>query len=380
MSTAQTHARVPETGLVFPTFRFTGSHREIGEQFGTACTDLIHRHLEKALARLASKSGVARAAALEKALAYRPYVLRYVPFLDDEIQGVAAGARISLAEAYLLQLRAEVATPLATPDGSDDTNECTTFAVLPEATSNGVTLVGQNADLPAFYGEIAVVAEITPDPSPRSGEDTPAVLMLLPAGQVSYIGINDRGLGVFANFVTCDGWRLGLPRYMLSRLALTQDSVDAAIAAVRAARRASSRNLIMADARGTAADLETTPARDARLDPEDGLLAHANHYVAEALLGEERSAPASVANSRIRMARMQELLREHHGRLDAATMQTIMRDRACYPDTICRAPSDSAGSDMMTFASVIAEPSEGRLSVAVGPPHENPYVTYQFSR
>jgi hypothetical protein len=61
-------------------------------------------------------------------------------------------------------------------------------------------------------------------------------------------------------------------------------------------------------------------------------------------------------------------------------MQTIMRDRACYPDTICRAPSDSAGSDMMTFASVIAEPSEGRLSVAVGPPHENPYVTYQFSR
>jgi isopenicillin-N N-acyltransferase-like protein len=203
--------------------------------------------------------------------------------------------------------------------------------------------------------------------------------MVLPAGQVSYIGINDRGLGVFANFVTCDGWRRGFPRYFLSRLALTEASVDGAIERVRAVRRASSRNLIMLDSHGAAADLETTPTRDARLDPENGLLAHSNHYVHESLYDEERSPAKNVANSRVRLEQMRNLLAEGHGQLDAERMQAIMRDRTCYPDTLCRMPGDDPDSDTITFASVIAEPSEGRMWVAVGPPNENPYVPLSFA-
>lgn len=353
---------------VFPTYRFAGSHQQIGEQFGEACRDLIARHLDKALGRLSQRSSLGREDALAKALAYRPWVQRYAAFFDDEIEGVARGAGISLAEAYLLQLRAEVATPV----DPDDVSECTTFAVQPEATADGIGLVGQNADLPAFYGEIAIVAEIVPDDAPR-------VLMLMPAGQVSYIGINDRGLGVFANFVTCDGWRIGFPRYLFSRLALTHDTVDDAIAAVRGVRRASSRNLIMLDGRGVAADLETTPTADARLDPEDGILAHANHYVAPSLQAEERSPERYVANSRARQQQMRALLAERRGRLDADAMEEILRDRACYPDTLCRMPGDDPGSDTITFASVIAEPSKGRMRVAVGPPNEHPYVEHALS-
>jgi isopenicillin-N N-acyltransferase-like protein len=356
----------------FPFFRFSGTHREIGEQFGEACIDLIERHLAKALGRLEARSGIDRDEALRRALAYRPYVLRYAPWFDEEIHGLAAGAGLTLPEAYLLQLRAEVATPVTPADDIESNDECTTFAVQPEATSNGIGLVGQNADLPAFYGEIAIVAEIVPD-------DQPAVLKLMPAGQVSYIGINDRGLGVFANFLTCDGWRHGLPRYMYSRLALTRSTVDAAVEAVRGVRRASSRNLIMLDAQGTAADLETTALHDARLDPDDGLLAHSNHYVAEALLHEERSKDKSVANSRVRLRQMQDLLRARRGALNAETMQEIMRDRTCYPDTQCRMPGDDPDSDTITFASVIAEPAEGRMWVAVGPPNEHAYQRYEFS-
>lgn len=352
----------------FAKHRFAGSHREIGEQFGEACRELIGRHLDKALTRLDQRSSIGRDEALAKALTYRPWVQRYAAFFDDEIEGVSRGAGISFAEAYLLQLRAEVATPV----DPDDASECTTFAVQPEATANGIGLVGQNADLPAFYGEIAIVAEIVPDDAPR-------VLMVMPAGQVSYIGINDRGLGVFANFVTCDGWRMGFPRYLLSRLALTHETVDDAIAAVRGVRRASSRNLIMLDARGTAADLETTATADARLEPDDGILAHANHYVAPTLLADERSPERSVANSRARLRQMQSLLGEKHGRLDADTMEGILRDRACYPDALCRMPGDDSNSDVITFASVIAEPSAGRMRVAVGPPNQHRYVEHQLS-
>jgi isopenicillin-N N-acyltransferase-like protein len=251
-------------------------------------------------------------------------------------------------------------------------DECTTFAVLAEATADGAPLVGQNADLPAFYGEIGVVLELVPD-------DAPAVLMLTPAGQVSYIGINDRGLGVFANYLTCDGWRVGYPRYLLSRLALTRETVDDAIAAVRGVPRASSRNLIMLDAHGTAADLETTPTSDARLDPEDGLLAHSNHYVAASLRAEERSPETPRRNSEARLARMRDLLAAARGRLDVGAMQDLLRDRATYPDTLCRMPGDAAWSDVITFASLIAAPTRGKLWVAVGPPNEHPYRRYAFA-
>lgn len=354
-------------GRIFPFHRFSGAHREIGEQFGEACRDLIHRHLDTVLSRLGERNGASLDEGLAKAMGYRPFVQQDAPFFDDEIQGMAHAAGLTLPEAYLLQLRAEAATPIL----DDETNECTTFAVQPEATANGIGLVGQNADLPAFYGEIAITAEIRAD-------DQPSVLMVLPAGQVSYIGINDRGLGVFANFVTCDGWRKGFPRYLLARLALTEDTVDGAIERVRSVRRASSRNLIMLDSHGAAADLETTPTRDARLDPENGLLAHSNHYVHASLHDEERSPAKNVANSRVRLQQMQDLLAANRGRLDAERMQTIMRDRTCYPDTLCRMPGDDPDSDTITFASVIAEPGEGRMWVAVGPPNENPYVPLAF--
>ncbi|HET7034492.1 MAG TPA: C45 family peptidase [Thermomicrobiaceae bacterium] len=367
--TSQT--QVPDT---FPFYRLSGTHREIGRQFGAACAELIHRHQARAVERLQRVQGVPLEAALAAALRFRPYVLEHAPFLDEEVQGVAEGAGLSLAEAYLLQLRAELGTPsiVRAPVAveAEAGDECTSYAVLAEATSDGSPLVGQNADLPAFYSEIGVVLEIVPDDQPR-------VLMLTPAGQVSYIGMNDQGLGIFANFVTCDGWRLGFPRYFLSRLGLSQESVDGAIAAVRAVPRASSRNLMLLDRHG-AADLETTPTRDARLEPEDGLLAHSNHYVAASLQGEERSKDPGLSNSRVRLGRMRELLAERRGELDAGVMQEVLRDRACYPDTICRMPGDGA-SDVITFASVIAAPSAGEMWVAVGPPNEHAYQHHHFS-
>ncbi len=368
-----------EDPRTFPFYRLRGTHRVIGQQFGDACADLIRQHRDRVLARLDTQAGMSAKHALSTAMYYRDYVVAHAPFLDEEIQGVAEGARIPLPEAYLLQLRAEVAAPVTAapaplPAGAsvEAGDECTTFAVLAEGTSDGIPLIGQNADLPVFYGEIGVVVEIAPD-------DAPAVLMLTPAGQVSYIGINAQGLGIFANFLTCDGWRVGYPRYLLSRLALTKDTVEEAIAAIRSVPRASSRNLILLDAQGTAADLETTPTNDARLDPENGLLAHSNHYVAEDLGNEDRSAERPRHNSRVRLERMRELLAENRGNLNAKVMQDLLRDRTCHPDTICREPEDAQGADVMTFASVIAAPTRGEMWVAVGPPNKHTYRRYGFT-
>jgi isopenicillin-N N-acyltransferase like protein len=359
-------------GQAFPFYRFSGTHREIGQQFGEACRELILQHREKALDRLRVKQGISVDRAREAALTYRETVLEHAPFFDEEVQGLAEGAGIDLSDAWILQLRAELGVTTE-PDLIDGSDECTSFAVLPEATKNGASLIGQNADLPAFYRDIAVVVELVFD-------DMPTVLMLTPAGQMSYIGINDRGLGVFANFVTCDGWRIGFPRYFLSRLALTYERVDDAIAAIQAVPRASSRNVIMLDGHGTAADLETTPTRDARIEPVDGLLAHANHYISPSLVDEERSEGRKLQNSQARQRRMDELLRQYHGKLDIPMLRKILRDRQEAPDSICRADGDEADSDIITFASVIAEPAQQTLWVAIGPPHTSAYRKYEIGK
>lgn len=355
----------------FPFHRFQGSHREVGRQYGESCAALIHQHRDLALNRLQATLGIPAEVALARAMTYRDAVRKDAAFFDDEIVGMAEGSGLTLPEAYLLQLRAEVGIVTESGLAEEPGDECTSFAIQPEATSDGVAMVGQNADLPAFYRTIGVMAEMVFD-------DMPSILMLMPAGQMSYLGINDRGVGVSANFVTCDGWRVGFPRYFLSRLALTQESVDGAVEAIRGVTRASSRNLIMVDGHGVAADIETTPTRDVRIEPRDGVLAHANHYASPDLADEERSKPKNQANSRQREETMWRLLEDRRGDLNPDMMQEILRDRGAYPDCLCRLPDDNPASDTMTFASIIAQPTERQMWVAVGPPNEHEYRHYAF--
>lgn len=362
---SKNHQEITRSSKSFPFFRFKGTHREIGKQYGEACRDLIKKHSDLAFNRLTSKINVSRQQVLDAAIEYRPFVKKYASFLDEEILGIAEGANIPLPEVYFLQLRAEIYRDLEVND------ECTTFAILPEATADGKPLIGQNADLPNFYSEIGVIIEFVP-------EGEPSCLMITPAGQISYIGINSLGLGVFANFLNCDGWRIGFPRYMYSRLSLTKGTVNEAIDAVRSVKRASSRNLMMLDTKGNAANLETTPTRDAVLQPEDGVLAHSNHYISNDLVDEERQTDEYMVNTCARLKRMKNLLKDNHGQLDVEVMTSILRDREGYPHTLCRELTDS-DTDTITFASVIARPSEGKLWIAMGPPNKYEYKCYTFS-
>jgi isopenicillin-N N-acyltransferase-like protein len=349
--------------------RLRGNHRQIGRDYGEALREPIRRHLDMALQRLGQLRGFDVAAARAQAMAYRAPIQQHAAFFDDEVQGLADGAGLAYADALLLQLRAELNPSRALAQPVDA--ECTTFAALPPSTADGAVYAGQVPDLPVAYAGMGVVLEIA-----VPGE--PALLMYTPVGQLSYIGMNDRGLACFANYLHCDGWRLGVPRYFLSRLALACDSVAEALARVRAVPRASSRNLLLADRHGHAVDLETTVDRDAELQPQDGVLAHANHYVSPALRGEERGSAAFLANSRQRHARMDALLRAGHGRLDATALQAAMRDREGAPDCISRGPDDGEAG-VQSVAAVLASPTHGRLWVADGPPHLHAFETVGFS-
>lgn len=362
----------------FPYYEFSGSNREIGRQHGRLAGEHVHQHLDMALGKLAARD-VDRALARQRAAAYVPFIERYAPHFAAELAGLADGAQISVEDAYILQLRAELAVnPGVEMDAVEAArsreaiaHECTSFAVSGALTADGQPLAGQNADLPAGTLDVGIVARVQPD-------DKPGFLMLLPAGQISYIGINDRGMAVFANFLNTDGWRPGFPRYLLSRTVLEHDSIDGALAQLKTIPRASSRNVLIMDGAGNAVSVEYAVDVEGRLEPVDGVLAHSNHFVDPAVAGCERAESDRLVNSCTRLERMRELLEADRGRITPESVMGSFRDRAHAPDAICRHLEDGPG-DYITFASVIARPSTGEVWIAPGPPDQYDYTRYTLN-
>lgn len=354
----------------FPFHHFEGSHFEVGRQHGASLRPRIHLHLDR-LERRFARQGIAFEQAEQAALGYRPRIRAVSEGLDDEVRGLAEGASISLGAAFLLQLRAEVFFDLVGRHGA--AQECTTFAILPERTGTDRGFVGQNADLPAMYHDLMTVLHL-------SVEGEPAVLMVTPAGQISYIGINEAGLGVFGNYLHCASWREGFPRYLYTRIALRERTVGDAEAELRGLHRASSRNIIMLDARGSAVDLENTPEVMVSLAAERGVLVHANHYLHEGLTSHESN--PWLENSRTRYRRLVSLI-DATARIDPHEIARMLRDRSDVGDELSILPEDDdrtvdAEDRNMTVTSVIAEPARGQLWVASGPPSRHEYRRYAF--
>jgi hypothetical protein len=186
--------------------------------------------------------------------------------------------------------------------------------------------------------------------------------------------MNEAGVAVFANFLYSDGWRVGVPRYLFTRIALAERSREAAVAAVERTPRASSRNLMVADSNG-ATDLETATDATARVEPEDGIVAHSNHHVAPALQSRERTSESDLQNSRVRLHRMHTLLRDAQGTLDVPRIAGILRDREGAPDALCRLPGE-AEDELITIASTIADVGARKLWIAIGPPNQAAYHAY----
>ena len=347
----------------FDHHRLQGTHREIGRQHGEALRSMIRAHLELIYTQGAQRSNLAPETARRWALTFGPMIGEAAPHFLEEIEGVAEGAGVERSEALLLQVRQEVAH--VARFGAVDL-ECTSFAVSGPYTRAGTTFAGQNADLAGGVEAFSAVLTFA-----VTGK--PAVMMLVPAGQISYLGVSSEGLSADANFLRSAGWRTGFPRYLLTRLAIEQPTLKAAVDAALTPRRASSRNLLLADRAGAMVDIETT-AQEHGLQWGDGCLVHANHHVVPGMACHETATPDELHNSGCRQDRIAALMEEHRGRIDAAVLKTVLRDHANRPHSICAHPGERVS---YSFASIVSDLEAGAMEVAVGPPCEHDYVRYE---
>ena len=350
------------TTSILPFVHAQGSWGEIGRQVGRMLSPAIERHVEAWTQHVMNETGCPRGAVEAAAAPFAAPIREHAPFLWEELEGMAAGSGVPLARLLILQARAEVMRA----NKGGPAPECTTFAVSgPRA--GGATLFGQNVDLVPFVESFGVIVRHVPP-------DAPAALYYTTAGLLGHNGLNEAGVGVCANFIDDpEGGGDGLPRYRLSRLALRAETAEAAREAALAPPRAASRNLLIADDRGTLLDVEALRREAAVLRGVDGLLVHANHLEAPEFQGYEKASE----NSLRRRERLEELLETAREPLSVTDIQGFYRDHANAPHSVCAHPFP--GRNLQTVVSVIGDLTLRELHVAKGAPCRAPYASYTLA-
>ena len=352
---------------ILPFVHARGSWGEIGNDVGTMLAPAITRHVAAWVDHVGRETGASPAAIRDTAATFAGPIREHAPFLWEELEGMARGSGVPIADLLVLQARAEVLRVHRASRPAAPALECTTFGVGGRRTERGTVLFGQNVDLVPFVEAFGVVIRQFPT-------DAPATLLYTTAGLLGHNGLNEAGVGVCANFIDDpSGWGEGLPRYLLSRLALRQETADDAIKVMLDVPRAASRNVLVVDRQGALRDAELLRKDAAVLAGTDDLLVHANHLEAPGFAGYETPSE----NSLTRRKRLQELFDTTSGPLTVADLRRFYRDHEGAPHSLCAHPFE--GRNIQTVVSVIGDLSAGTLDVARGTPCRHPYATYSLA-
>jgi predicted choloylglycine hydrolase len=350
----------------FKHYIFKGSYREVGEQHGEALRDEIRRHLELIYSLSYRESGVQKSEALESAAVFAPHIENYAPGFIEEIEGLSKGAGIAREEALLVQVRQEIVNMRRYAATG---RECTAYAIGTEYTGNGKVYSGQNSDLEGDFESFSNVITFEVTGRPR-------IIMVIPAGQLSYQGMNEEGIGANGNFLSGNRWGEGFPRYLISRYLLEERTIEDACQKMEALNgRASSRNVLICDRYGHMYDYETIATDFGKIEGTE-FLVHSNHFIHPKMLKYETSSKEELADSFLRYDRLTELIRQYKGRIDSETIKGFLRDHRNRPDCVCVHVSGEGGYH--TFASIINHLSDNIFEVAKGTPCCNEYKKYQL--
>src|SRR5207248_3288018 len=191
----------------------------------------------------------------------------------EEIRGIAEGASVPFEDVLAINVRTEImfaAKARTAAEESRRLGECSAFAVLPEASDDGHTLIGQNWDWLLHSSETTVVLEAKQDGAPD-------YVTVVEAGLLAKTGMNSSGIGLVTNTVVTDRdqGEPGVPYHVILRSILDSENISDAYTAMQRGFRSSSANYLVAHSDGVAVDVEATPGDFSNLTlrfPEDGVI------------------------------------------------------------------------------------------------------------
>jgi isopenicillin-N N-acyltransferase-like protein len=333
-----------------------------GAQYGEQSAGEIARCVDMYKEHLTLLRGITWDDARDAAMRYLPFVQNALPFETETLRGISAGSGACFEDVMVLNTRYEI---LHYPK-----NECTTYAVLPEASRGGKTYIGQNWDQRPMVMEHSIILHATLG-------DGCKIMGLTEAGQLLRNGFNSRGLGLVASGLnsTLDGDGPGIPGNFMRLRALRSSTFDEMADFTASVHRGVANNYCVASAEGRAEDIECVPGRPRRFAPEMGVITHANHLLVDKELDSSKG-------TKFRGERLGELLRVKAPGITADDLKECLADHSGFPDSVCSHTHDGA-EDMrrqwMTVASVIYNLSDLEMELCVGNPCKGAYVKYRLN-
>lgn len=367
-----------------PIIDLEGTPYDGGVQHGRAAADLIALNLEIYYDRFQREAHLPPQEVRDRAMRYLAVIDAGDLDYGRAMRGVSDGARLALADIAVLNARYEIlysqystinqAQARSGRAAAFSADGCTAFAVMPDASSDGHLWLGQNWDwFPQVRGVILRMRRL----------DGFALAAFTEAGIVGgKIGMNSHGLGLVINGLLSnrDDWsHLRTPFHVRTWKILHRAVLDEAVRVITGEERSCSANFLLGQANGQArvANVETAPQASCTLEPDGGLLSHANHFVDPSRLGVWQPLAEEKSSTYQRGARIDQLLRgaKAAGTLDAAGLMAILRDHGGHPDSVCRHPNPKLPEEERseTVVSVLEDLTARRFYVAGGTPCVTPF-------
>lgn len=363
---------------VIPSLTVGDDPRERGLAHGRRFAHEIADNIETYLRRFEA-SGLARDAAYAEAERWLAAMRGQNGDYVTEMSGIALGSNQSEAAISLLNARYELAFTLFGQDARKreellavGPDGCTTFGLLPSATADRHTWLGQNWDwLEGIHGRTLVLR--------ATRRDRPSFVCLTEAGIVGgKMGVNECGIGLVENGLASSrdgGNPYQKPFHMRCREVLDAERYEDAIRPIIDTKRTCSANFVIGHADGEVIDLETSPDHVSYLHPADGIVTHSNHFVGSGH-GESQMEKIS-PNTLYRADRIRRLLQSRDG-IAFDRMKQAASDHFGAPNAICRHPDprQPEAKRTMTAGAVLIDLNARTMHVANGPPCQNAYVPF----
>jgi isopenicillin-N N-acyltransferase-like protein len=364
--------------VTFPHVRVEGGPLERGRSYGEQARDRVRRSVEAYREVFQAYAGWDWQAVTDHARAYAEPIERFEPAYREEIRGIADGAAVEEANILAINVRTEVMFAAKAREAAEHRlGECSAFAVTPDRSRDGHTLIGQNWDWLLHSADTVVVLEVE-----QVGR--PDFVTVVEAGLLAKTGMNSSGIGLVTNALVSDDDRgvPGVPYHIVLRAILDAETISDAYAALQRGTRSSSANYLIAHRDGLAANLEAAPGDFHRLSmtfPADGLLLHTNHFLAEGAAGSDVGLWV-MPDSPFRLQRLAEQV-GRAPKVGIEDFRSALADHANHPSGICchpdtRWPVLEQGE---TVASVLMDLDARTMWLADGRPCTVPYRALDYA-
>jgi len=316
-----------------PLLELRGTPRQCGRIHGETLRSLIAEFLATSyeVHRVNMPMVASREALVDFSRRNLGFLRRYSPDLLEEMEGIAEGAGQAFDDILFLNSFLELEDLRAPSLGGKilDGNlwGCTTFNVLPSASGDGNSYIGQTFDMEQYYTKFNCLLRI------QQGDGLISLVYSL-AGILGLNGMNSAGIGMVINKLVANDAREGVIYPFIIRKSLAQTRVGDAFGATVFAERASGMNYQIASTDGVAFCIETSATWYDLLPFEDAI-AHTNHYLSPLMRRYETPKWLSHGGSYVRHQVMSRNLKQECGKLVPGKLQELTQDHTNSPRSIC---------------------------------------------